>query len=87
MSSNLLQTADFLRDKLREYYQVLRRDGTDNKEAIERLRRALRQVEPLLPSDSVEQVETALEERWLCTARVPCRRGEAQAGPKTRVNC
>ena len=64
MAVNLLQTADFLRDELQEFYHVLRRGGADGAEVAGRLRAALRQVEPLLPPKPFNQIDFALEQRW-----------------------
>jgi hypothetical protein len=64
MVNNLLQTVDFLRDELQQYYRILRRGGEDGAKAAARLRGVLRQVEPLVPAGPVEQVDSALEQRW-----------------------
>jgi len=49
MTIDFLKTADFLQEEPQEFYQVLRRGGDERKRqvAIERLRRVIKQVEPL----------------------------------------
>ena len=64
MAANLLETVDFLRDELPEFYRVLRRGGTDGAEAAARLRTALSRVEPLVNRARGEQVDFTLAQRW-----------------------
>lgn len=64
MATDLLQTADFLRDELQAYFHVIRCGGGKGAHAAVRLRAALRKVEPLLPAGPCDQVNLALEQRW-----------------------
>lgn len=64
MSVNLLHTVDFLRDELQAYFHIIRKGGEDGAAAAERLRTALRRVEPLLPPEETDRVGLTLEQRW-----------------------
>jgi hypothetical protein len=63
MVANLLETVDFLRDELHEFYRVLRRGGTEGTEAAVRLRAALSRVEPVV-NRARGRADFTVQQRW-----------------------
>lgn len=66
MAVDFLKTADFLQEELQTFYRTLRcgEEGRELQTAIERLRAAVNQVEPLV-NDLGEQWRTlTVEQRW-----------------------
>ncbi len=66
MAIDFLQTADFLQQELQAFYKVLRRggDGLELQKAVERLRSAVDQVEPLADDPGEGWNELPMGQRW-----------------------
>lgn len=66
MTIDFLKMADSLQEELQEFYRILRGGGNEKERraAIQRLRAAVNQVEPLASDPAEAGKSLAMEQRW-----------------------